>query len=97
MKTPKYILWTDHKAAWNSNDRLFSINAGDIIDAMKTASVAYYKEEETLWAVTVFQRVPRKPNLYRPIMRTRDGENFTEHRPDNMELTRYSDGSIEWV
>lgn len=69
----KYVLWTDHKAGFNKEDKMMSLKAQNLLDAM-LESEDFCRDDDNLYCVCLYERVAK--NEYRQIMRSNDGMYF---------------------
>ena len=69
----RYILWTDHRAGFNKEDKMMSLKAQNLLDAM-LESEDFCKDDDNLYCVCLYERVAK--NEYRQIMRSNDGMYF---------------------
>lgn len=73
----KYVAWTDHRAKFNEDDRVISLKAQNLLDAIKETGNLCEKDKN-LYRVCLYERVAK--NEYRQIMRSNDGMSF---HPEN--------------
>ena len=69
----RYILWTDHKAGFHKEDKMMSLKAQNLLDAM-LESEDFCKDDDNLYCVCLYERVAK--NEYKQIMRSNDGMYF---------------------
>ena len=97
MTTPKYLIWTDHKAGFNHKDEIKGLDSKKVIDVM-TEVKNLLNDEENLYCACVFERIP-KTNNYKQVLRTDNG--FSFYQEDALyNIRRYtqkvSKQTIEW-
>lgn len=69
----KYVLWTDHRAGFDKEDKIMPLKAQNLMDAM-LESEKFCIDDDNLYCVCLYERVAK--NEYRRIMRSGDGMNF---------------------
>ena len=70
----KYVLRTDHRAGFDREDKIMSLKAQNLLDAM-LESEKFCIDDDNLYCVCLYERFAK--NEYRQIMRSNDGINFS--------------------
>ena len=70
----KYVLRTDHRAGFDREDKMISLDSHDLLDAM-LESENLCINDDNLYCVCLYERVA-KTNEYRQIMRSNNGMFF---------------------
>lgn len=93
MKTPKYLVSTDHKAGFNFKDIIKGLESKDVLQAMAEVT-NLIEDEENLYCTVIFERIP-KTNEYKEILRTDDKHSFVvSSSPVHIIRTHYKTGDI---
>lgn len=71
----KYIIWTDHEAGFNKEDKVIELKAQKLFDAIKEATEIAINEEN-LFCVIMYERTEK--NEYKHIMRSEEGRYWRE-------------------
>lgn len=72
MKTPKYLLYTDHTTGFESLDEVKELIAQDAVEAMSEASEIMKRESvKNLFRAYIYERIP-KTHEYKRILATDD-------------------------
>lgn len=74
MATPKYLVWTDHRAGFNQEDEIKGLNSKKVMDVM-TEVKNLLNDEENLYCACIYERIP-KTNDYKQVLRTDNGFSF---------------------
>lgn len=69
----KYVLWTDHRAGFDKENKMKSLKAQNLLDAI-LESEDFCVADDNLFNVYLYERAAK--NEYRQIMRSHDGVNF---------------------
>ena len=72
-KMTKYVLWTDHKAGFDKEDKMMPLKAQNLFDAIME-SEKFCLNDDNLYGVYLYERVTKTE--YKRIMRSGDGMNF---------------------
>ena len=79
----KYVYFTDHKSGHDNEDRILSLKAKTLIDAMKEITDARpFKNDENLRSIWLYERAGK--NEYNQVFGSLDGVSFI---PDNNSST----------
>ena len=69
----KYVLWTDHRAGFNKEDKIMPLKAQNLFDAI-LESEKFCINDDNLYGVYLYEKATK--NEYRQIMRSGDGMSF---------------------
>lgn len=72
-KMTKYVLWTEHKAGFDKEDKIMPLKAQNLFDAI-LESEKFCINDDNLYGVYLYERVTE--NKYRRIMGSGDGMSF---------------------
>ena len=72
-KMTKYVLWTDHRAGFDKEDKIMPLKAQNLFDAI-LESEKFCINDDNLYGVYLYEKTTK--NEYRRIMRSGDGMNF---------------------
>ena len=69
----KYVVWTDHRAKFNDEDRVMPLEAQNLLDAMKEAG-DLCKDDANLYCACLYRKIAK--DKYKQIRRSDDGVSF---------------------
>ncbi len=89
MKTPKFIVWTDHTANYNHKDKIKSLEANNVLEAMDETK-KMTENDANLYCVLIYERIP-KTNEYILILRSDNGSYWAHQKDSTKTIVRRKD------